>query len=219
MAASVADAAVSVSVVVDPDPDVAAVNVVDPHPLVLLTPDGDAMVNVGSTKAILSELLCTSGAFITKVYDTDDGDHVVGSAITSLLTDSAVATVAVDFVIFTAAIFATLPSFSVTAAVRPLQSDGCASVLVVTPVAIVNEHCWYAGRIAVPADSVSVAVAVPELASATVNVVLPHPLSVTDAREPNWNVGSSSAMVSGVLVSSGELRAKVYVMDDGATVM
>ena len=140
LAARVAVAAVSVSVVVDPDPDVAAVNVVDPHPLDLLMPPGDAMVNVGSFNAMLSLLLCTSGAFITNVYATDDGDHVVGSAITSLLVDSTGATVAVDFVIFTAAIFATFASFRVTAAVRPLQSDGCASVLVVTPDAMVSEH-------------------------------------------------------------------------------
>ena len=71
-------------------------------------------------------------------------------------------------------------------------------MLVVTPVAIVNEHTWYAGSTAVVAESVSVAVAVPVLSLATVNVVLPHPLSVTDARVPNWNVGSNRSMVSGV---------------------
>ena len=91
-------------------------------------------------------------------------------------------------------------------------------MLVVTPVAIDNEHTWYAGSVAPPADSVSVAVAAPELAFATVKVVLPHPLSTTAARVPNWNVGSSSAMVSGVPVSRGEFRANVNVMDDGATV-
>jgi len=139
-AARVADAAVSVSVVVAPDPDVAAVNVVDPHPLDTLKPDGDAMVNAGSFSAMLSLLLCTSAAFSSNVYANDDGDHVVGSAITSLLVDSTGATVAVDFIIFTAPMFATLPSFRVTAAVRPLQSNGWALVLVVTPVAIVNEH-------------------------------------------------------------------------------
>ena len=80
------------------------------------------MVNVGSTSAMLSLLLCTRGAFSSNVYDTADGEYVVGSVITSLLVDSAGATVAVDFVIFTAAIFATFPSFRVTAAVRPLQS-------------------------------------------------------------------------------------------------
>jgi hypothetical protein len=122
LAASVAVAAVRVSVAVNPDPDVATVNVVDPHPLDLLKLDGDAIVNVGSTRAMLSLLVCTRAAFSTNVYATDDGEYVVGSAITSLLVDSAGATVAVDFVSFTAAMFATAPLFSVTAAVRPLQS-------------------------------------------------------------------------------------------------
>jgi hypothetical protein len=88
-------------------------------------------------------------------------------------------------------------------------------VLVVTPDAIVSEHVWYAGRSAVPADSVSVAVAVPEPAFATVKVVVPQPLSVTAASVPNWNVGRSKAMVSGVEVSKGELSAKLYEMEDG----
>jgi hypothetical protein len=167
---------------------------------------------------MLSLEVCTRAAFSSNVYAPDDGEYVVGSAITSLLVGSAGATVAVDFVSFTAAMFATFPSFSVTAAVRPLQSAGCGSVLVVTPVAIDNEHTWYAGRMAPPADSVRVAAAAPELAFATVKVVLPHPLSTTAASVPNWNVGSFSAMVSGVPVSRGEFRANVNVMDDGATV-
>ena len=52
-----------------------------------------------------------------------------------------------------------------------------------------------------------------------VNVVVPHPLTVAvgDAL-PNLNVGSSSAMVSGVVVSSGEFNAKMYEMDDGPSV-
>jgi hypothetical protein len=90
-------------------------------------------------------------------------------------------------------------------------------VLVVTPVAIDKEHTVYAGSVAESAVSVSVAVDVPEPALATVKVVVPHPLSTTDARVPNWNVGSSSAMVSsGVPVSRGEFNAKIYVMEDGA---
>ena len=124
--------------VVAADPDVAAVNVVVPHPLDMVTPDGDAIVNMGSTRAMLS--LVTSAAFSSKVYATEDGEYVVGSAITSLLVDSAGATVAVDFVIFTAAMSATFASCSITAAVRSLESAACAVVLVVTPVAIVTVH-------------------------------------------------------------------------------
>ena len=82
-------------------------------------------------------------------------------------------------------------------------------MLVVTPVAMVSEHCEYAGSVAPPADNVSVAVAAPVLAFATVKVVVPHPLFVTAASVPNWKVGSSSAMVSGVVISSGELSAKM----------
>ena len=152
------------------------------------------------------------------MYATADGEYVVGSAITSLLVGSAGATVAVDLVIFTAAMFATLASFRVTAAVRPLQSVGCAFVLVVTPVAIVKEHASYAGRLADAADSVSVAVAEPEPADVTVNVVVPHPRFVTADNVPNVKVGSFRAMVSGVPLSSGEFSAKMNVMDDGACV-
>ena len=123
--ASVAVAAVSVSVAVDvAEFDAVAVNVVALHPADVLTTPGDAMVNVGSTSAMLSLLVCTRGAFSSKVYDIDVGNHVLSRAITSRLVVRAGATVAVDFVSFTAAMSATLLSFSVTAAVRPLQSEG-----------------------------------------------------------------------------------------------
>jgi hypothetical protein len=59
-------------------------------------------------------------------------------------------------------------------------------------------------------------VAVPVLVLLVVNVVVPHPLAVAVTEPANLNVGSRSAMVSGVVVSSGELSAKMYVMDDGA---
>jgi hypothetical protein len=117
-------AAVKVNVVVAPDPDVAAVNVVVPHPPDVLNPAGDAMVNAGSTSAMLSG--AARGAFSSKVYDSDDGEPVLGlrAVSVSTLVVRAGATVAVDFVSFTAAMFATFPSFSVTAAVRPLHADG-----------------------------------------------------------------------------------------------
>ena len=81
--------------------------------------------------------------------------------------------------------------------------------------AIVTEHVWYAASVAVPTDSVSVAVAVPEPDFVTVKVVEPQE-SVGVASVPNWNVGKSSAIVSGVEVSSGTFRANVYVIDDEA---
>jgi hypothetical protein len=64
-----------------------------------------------------------------------------------------------------------------------------------------------------------VAVAVPVLVLLVVNVVVPHPLAVGVLNDPpNLNVGRSSAMVSGVDVSSGELSANMYEIDDGPSV-
>ena len=80
---------------------------------------------------------------------------------------------------------------------------------VVTPVPTVTLHSVYALRVAVRASSVSVAVAAPVFALVTVNVVEPQPLALGVASVPNWNVGSRRAMVSGVVVSSGELSAKL----------
>jgi hypothetical protein len=78
------------------------------------------MVNSGSTSAMVS-VVGSSGAFNSKVNEMDDSDHVFRSAITNTLLVNAGATVAVDVVIFTALMSATFASFSVTAAVRPLQ--------------------------------------------------------------------------------------------------
>jgi hypothetical protein len=75
---------------------------------------------VGSTSAMVS-VVGSSGAFNSNVYEMDDSVHVVGSAILNTLLVGAGATVAVDVVIFTALMSATFASFSVTAAVRPLQ--------------------------------------------------------------------------------------------------
>ena len=76
-------------------------------------------------------------------------------------------------------------------------------------------HSWYAFSVAVCADNVSVAVAVPVLALLLVNVVVPHPLIVAVANDASLNVGSSNAILSGVVVSSGEFSAKMYEIDDG----
>ena len=63
------------------------------------------------------------------------------------------------------------------------------------------------------------AVEAPEFAVLVVNVVVPHPLMVAVPRGlVNWNVGSSRSILSGVAVSRGEFKAKMYVMDDGAAV-
>ena len=81
-AASVAVFAVSVSVASDvPELDAATVKAVLPQPgvvVTLLSPDGAAMVNVGSFSSILSGFgaLCSSGAFSSNVYEIEDADHV-----------------------------------------------------------------------------------------------------------------------------------------------
>jgi hypothetical protein len=120
-ALSVAVFAPSVSVAVDvPDFVSAAVNAVKPHPLDVLSAPAVPMVKSGSTSAMVS-VVGSSGAFNSNVYEIDECDHVDGSAILNTLLASAGATVAVDVVIFTALMSATFASFSVTAAVRPLQ--------------------------------------------------------------------------------------------------
>ena len=85
-----------------------------------------------------------------------------------------------------------------------------------TPVAIVTAHCSYAFSVAVAAVNVNVAVAVPELASVVVNVVVPHPFIVGVAKLLSANVGSTSAMLS--LAASGAFNANVYDIDDVAAI-
>ena len=66
------------------------------------------------------------------------------------------------------------------------------------------------------AVNVSAAVASPESASATVNVVVPHPVATGVAGELNVNSGSTSVMVPEV--SRGELSANMNVIAVGASV-
>jgi hypothetical protein len=110
----VATVSVMVAVAV-PEFDLAAVNVVLPHPLA----DGVASVpnvKVGNTSTILS--LTATGALVAKVNATDDVPDVTGFTIVSTLCLNAGvgATTAVDAVIAVAATFAALAI--VTATVR-----------------------------------------------------------------------------------------------------
>ena len=121
-APSVAVAVLSVSVAAAvPEPVAATLNVVLPHPVDELMAPGVPSVNVGSTSAMVS-VVTSRGAFSSTVYEMEDGDHVDGSAMVSMLVVSAGATVAVDVAIFTAAMSVGLLSANVTAAVRPLRS-------------------------------------------------------------------------------------------------
>jgi hypothetical protein len=212
----VADVNVSLASVV-PELVAAAVKVVVPHPLDVVGDDSDAMLNVGNTNSILSAVpVCSIAAFSSNVYAIADGDHVAGSAIARVLTVSAGATTAVDFGIATALMSATPVELNVAATVRVESSALCAAP-VVTPVATVTEHCWYAFSVAVAAASVSVASAVPELALVAVNVVLPHPLSVGSVSNvPKAKLGSFSAMVS--VAIRGAFSANMNVTDDDASV-
>jgi hypothetical protein len=113
-AARIAVAAVNVMVavavyVLEP----AAVKVVDPHPAVVVMPDGVLTKrNVGSSSATVSDT--SNGVFNLNVYEIDVGRSVDGSAISSLLNDNAGTTISVDFRIGVAAIFATVASLRVT---------------------------------------------------------------------------------------------------------
>ena len=150
-AASVAVLDVSVSVAVAvPELVAATVKAVVPHPADMLGVASVPMVNVGSTSAMESAglLLCTNGALSSNVYDTAVGKCSSGRATITVLVASAGTTVAVDVVTFTAPMFATFASFRVTAAVRPLQFAPCTAAPVVTPVAIVTAHSWYAFKVA-----------------------------------------------------------------------
>jgi hypothetical protein len=210
----VADVNVRVAVAA-PELATVAVKVVVPHPLDVVGDDSDAMLNVGNTNSILSAVpVCSIGAFSSNVYAIADGDHVAGSAIARVLTVSARATTAVDFGIATALMSSV--ELNVAAAVRVESSALCAAP-VVTPVATVTEHCWYAFSVAVAAASVSVASAVPVPVDVAVNVVLPHPLSVGSVSNvPNTKLGSFSAMVS--VAIRGAFSANMNVTDDDAAV-
>ena len=141
-AASTAVVAVNVRVAsVVPELVAVAVNAVDPHPLDVLTPAGDAMVNVGRTRSILSAVLVwSSGAFSSNVYEIGDSADVIDLAMPSVLVASAGATTAVDIGTATALILATPVELSVAAAVRVARFAFCADPAVVTPVATVTEH-------------------------------------------------------------------------------
>ena len=72
---------------------------------------------------------------------------------------------------------------------------------------IVTVHCVPAVRVAVAAVNVTVAVAVPELAFAAVNVVEPQPLVVGVASVARVKVGNTMAMVSAA--ASNDVSEKV----------
>ena len=227
---SVAVAAVKVTAALAVPPFASAtVNVVVPHPLTARPPTV-LRPNVGSVSAM--ESLTFSGTFNANVYEIDDGasvtavmtvDDGVFRTVSSLCFNAGVgAATAVELGIATAATFVAVAS--VTAAVRVFRFAFCAPALVVarvaalvlTPVAIVTMHCVLAASVAVAAVNVTVAVAVPELVPATVNVVVPHPLVVGVTKVPSVNVGSTNATLSLAFIAA--FSSNVYAIDDAAHV-
>ena len=177
------------------------------HPSITTGADGDpANVKSGSTRAISSPTF--SGVFISKEYVIGDATAVDGRAIVRVLCVSTGASTAVDSAIAPAAI---LPVARVAATVRVARLAACDALLVVTPVGTDTVHGSYAASVAVPAARLSVASAWPELVTVGVNVVEPHPVTVTcaDVEMPVMvNVGSTSSMLS-VECTSGMFSANV----------
>lgn len=148
-------------------------------------------VTLGSTKVILSQDANATSA--ANLKDTEEAVEAVVVAMVSWDVVIVGKTTAVDVVIAAAAAF---PAAAVKATVRVFRLAACTAAGLVTPVATVTVHATYAVSVAVAAVNVSVAVDVPELALATVQVVVPHPVLVTEARVPNVKLGSTRANVS-----------------------
>ena len=103
------------------------------------------------------------------------------------------ATTSVDDAIGTAPMLVAPPKF--TAAVRVFKLAFCAPP-VVTPECTVIVHLVLGGRIVVSVMNVSDAVAPPEFAADTSNVVVPHPAAVGEESVPNVKLGNTRVIVS-----------------------
>ena len=204
---------VSVAVAV-PESVPATPNVVLPHPSDGSGEEGSVpSVKVGSTSAILSA--CSSGAFSSNENETDDAIHVEGRATMRLLCVSTGSTTAVENSMLPAPMLPDADG-SDAPAVRAARLAVCVTLLLVTPVATDTVHCSYAFRVAVAAVRVSVASTAPDLVPAAVNVVVPHPLTVTSPLgmvPSKVNVGSTRVMVS-LLCTRGVFRANMNEIGD-----
>ena len=157
----------------------AAVNVVVPHPLVVVAAEAVAS-NDGNTNAIV--LVVANGTFNAKLNEIADGAVITGLVMINKLCcnkDDAGAAITVDAEIATAVMSAA--SANVTVTVRSLRAgvdvELCPLALVVTPDPTVTSHLVPATRVGVlvAAVNIRVAVVVPEPdAVAAANVVVPH---------------------------------------------
>jgi hypothetical protein len=190
LSAAVAAVRVTVAVAV-PEFDLATVNVVVPHP------DAEGVASVprakfGRIMAIVSDV--ASSAFKENVKLIGEAAAVTGFDNTSLLNSKIGVATTADSEMLCAAM-SSCPA-NVNATVRVFRLATCAVGLVVIPVAIVTVQCVSAGRVAVAAVSVRVAVAVPELDLVAANVVEPHPLVEGVANVASTKLGNTRAIAS-----------------------
>jgi hypothetical protein len=200
-------AAVNVkAAVADPEFAEAIVNVVVPHPLV----DGvESVVNVKDGSTIASVSPVSSSTLRANAWDT-----TVLATVTGFEMDNEVWTRAGvpesgpnagEEEMAVASIFPA--AASVTAMVLLAMFCPCALAPSVTPDAIETEHSVPELSRAVAAANVIVAVAVPEPLAATVNVVVPQPLSRGADSPVKAASGSTTAIVS--LVCRSTFNANV----------
>jgi hypothetical protein len=189
----------------------AAVNVVEPQPLVVGVASV-ARVKVGNTMAMVSA--AARPVFKENVKAMDDGADNTGLETTRVLSCRSGATTAGDEIIVVAGTLSSLAS--VTAILRVFKFATWVAELVVMPVAICTVHCLRLASAAVAKVNDTVAVAVPVLEAAAVNVVEPQPLVKGVDIVVRAKVGSTILMTSPIAKSAVE--AKTTVRDDAADV-
>ena len=180
----------------EPEEDAVAVKVVVPHPLM----PGErelASVKSGSATLIVSDTL--NATLRANKRETAELAAVTAFVIINLLFVmlGVGGRMADDVVIGTAVM--SLATVKTADMVRVAISAGCAYALLVTPVATVILHREFSGSFCEAAVKVIAAVDVPEFDRATLNVVVPHPVVVGDARlerEKSGSVITNSSFIS-----------------------
>jgi hypothetical protein len=196
-----------------PDPDLATVNVVEPHPL-SETDESVPRVKDGKTTSTVSDTFITT--FKVNENEMEEAVAVVGLAIVSWLdaTNGVGCTMAGDVTTGVMAVSATI-DWMVTA-VLELRSAFSAYLGVVTPVRMLTVHMVSAAKSAVAVVYVMVAVDESEYVGATVKVDEPHPDVVGVANVPKTKLGMTTAIVFPTF--NKPLRANVRIKPDSVAV-
>jgi hypothetical protein len=196
-----------------PDPDLATVNVVEPHPL-LETDESVPRVKDGKTTSTVSDTFITT--FRVNENETEEAVAVEGVAIVSWLevTIGVGCTMAGDVTTGVMAVSATIDW--IVTAVLELRSAFCAYLGVVTPVRMLTAHMVSAAKSAVAVVYVMVAVDVSEFVGATVKVDEPHPNVDGVANVPSTKLGMTTAIVSPIF--NTPLRPNVRMKADWVAV-